>query len=62
MTVKKQVTLPDVLVGIVKCDNPKCITNNEPMDTLFEVIDREKVELKCHYCDRIIEKERIEIR
>ena len=62
VTVKKQVTLPDVLVGVVKCDNPKCITNNEPMDTLFEVIDKEKVELKCHYCERIIEKERIEIR
>lgn len=62
VTVKKQVSLPDVLVGIVKCDNPKCITNNEPMDTRFEVIDCEKVELKCHYCERIIEKERIEIR
>ena len=27
---KKTVTLPDELVGLVKCNNPKCITNNEP--------------------------------
>ena len=25
---KKTVTLPDELVGLVKCNNPKCITNN----------------------------------
>ncbi len=26
---KSSVTLPQTIVGIVKCDNPKCITNNE---------------------------------
>lgn len=29
---KKRVTLPHKeIIGIVKCGNPKCITNNEPM-------------------------------
>ena len=32
---KKTVKTPDTLKGIVKCNNPKCITNNEPMQTLF---------------------------
>ena len=32
---KREVNLPDELCGIVKCANPKCITNNEPMPTLF---------------------------
>ena len=32
---KKCVTLPHDIVGIVKCANPKCITNNEPMATHF---------------------------
>ena len=59
---KRTITVPQHIEGFVRCSNPKCITNNEPMDTRFEVIDREKVELKCHYCERIIEKERIEIR
>ena len=28
---KKTVTTPDEIHGIVKCNNPVCITNNEPM-------------------------------
>jgi len=56
---KKQVQLPDVLKGIVKCNNPKCITNNEPMKTIFNVIDKQNVTLKCHYCELKIKKEDI---
>ncbi|HBK40447.1 MAG TPA: aspartate carbamoyltransferase regulatory subunit, partial [Porphyromonadaceae bacterium] len=39
------------IIEIVKCNNPKCITNNEPMKTRFEVVDKEKVVLQCHYCE-----------
>lgn len=49
---KKTVETPDELRGIVKCNNPKCITNNEPMATMFNVVDKEKGTLKCHYCDK----------
>lgn len=49
---KKTATTPDELRGIVKCNNPKCITNNEPMDTLFHVVDKEHGILKCHYCEK----------
>ena len=28
---KKTVETPDELTGIIRCNNPKCITNNEPM-------------------------------
>ncbi|MBR5350731.1 MAG: aspartate carbamoyltransferase regulatory subunit [Prevotella sp.] len=49
---KKRVETPDMLQGIVKCNNPKCITNNEPMATIFHVIDKEQGILKCHYCDK----------
>ena len=56
---KKRVVLPQTIKGIVKCNNPKCITNNEPMLTHFEVIDSEKIELRCHYCDIKIKKDEI---
>ncbi len=56
---KKKVTLPDEITEIVRCNNPKCITNNEPMKTRFHVIDKEKVELQCHYCEVKIRKEEI---
>lgn len=54
---KKEVTLPEEINEIVKCNNPKCISNNEPMKTRFHVIDKEKVELQCHYCEIKIRKE-----
>jgi aspartate carbamoyltransferase regulatory subunit len=58
---KKEVYMPDDLKGIVKCANPKCITNNEPMDTLFHVTDKENCVLKCHYCEKEQRKEEIVI-
>jgi len=58
---KKKVVLPDEIIEIVKCNNPKCITNNEPMKTRFHVVDKEMVELQCHYCELKIKKEDIEL-
>lgn len=49
---KKTVTTPNELRGIVRCNNPKCITNNEPMKTLFHVVDKKKGTFKCHYCEK----------
>jgi aspartate carbamoyltransferase regulatory subunit len=49
---KKKVETPDELRGIVKCNNPKCVTNNEPMPTIFSVIDKETGIIRCHYCDK----------
>ena len=40
---KKKVVTPDELRSIVRCNNPKCITNNEPMDTIFHVSTRSMV-------------------
>ena len=48
--------MPDEIVEIIKCNNPKCITNNEPMKTWFHVIDKENVVLQCHYCELKIKK------
>ena len=45
---KRAVVLPTELTNIVRCNNPKCICNNEPMPTRFIVSDGI---LSCHYCD-----------
>ena len=58
---KKTVKTPDELRGIVKCNNPKCITNNEPMHTVFHVVNKEKGILKCHYCDKEQFIEKVEL-
>lgn len=48
---KKKVLIPEEVRAIVKCANPKCITNNEPMETRFRV-DQQHGVLKCHYCEK----------
>ena len=58
---KREVEVPDEVTGIVKCVNPKCITNNERIITKFYVTARKPVTLKCHYCEKMIEQEQMTI-
>ena len=55
---KKAVVTPNEIHGIVKCNNPKCITNNEPMQTFFHVEDGI---LTCHYCEKEQDINRVEL-
>lgn len=57
---KQLVDVPDSITGIVKCVNPKCITNFEKVKTKFTVIDKQTVSLKCHYCEKITDQEHME--
>ncbi|MCX7862600.1 MAG: aspartate carbamoyltransferase regulatory subunit [Bacteroidales bacterium] len=59
---KKVVQLPDTIEGIVKCMNPKCITNFEEVKTKFTVIDKKNVALKCRYCEKITSQENFEMK
>ncbi len=56
---KKVVEIPETITGIVKCFNPKCITNNERITTSFKVVDKSPVSLKCKYCEKITSNEQI---
>ena len=55
---KKTVETPDEIRGIVKCNNPKCITNNEPMQTYFHVSNSI---LTCHYCEKEQDINKVEL-
>lgn len=54
---KKIIELPATFQGMIKCVNPKCITNNEPMLACFEVVSREPLVVKCPYCEREMQEE-----
>jgi aspartate carbamoyltransferase regulatory subunit len=58
---KKVVEVPDTITGIVKCVNPKCITNHEKVTTRFRVVEKGTVALKCHYCEKITDQNNLEI-
>ena len=51
---KRPIQLPDKIIGIVKCANPKCITNNEPMRTRFTVVNHDDVTICCDYCGHAV--------
>jgi aspartate carbamoyltransferase regulatory subunit len=54
---KQVVEVPDSITGIVKCVNPKCITNVEAVKAKFNVVDKQTVALKCYYCEKITDQE-----
>lgn len=56
---KKSVDLPDDIVGLVRCPNPKCITNNEPMLSAMRLLDRTNEVLQCEYCNRKVHRSEI---
>lgn len=58
---KRVVEVPDTITAIAKCMNPKCITNFEKVTTRFRVVSKKPVALKCQYCEKITDQERMEI-
>lgn len=58
---KRPVKLPHSIRGIVKCDNPKCVTNNEPMETIFETVDDAPGHIRCHYCNHTVANDKATI-
>ena len=58
---KLKVEVPDNIRGFVRCVNPKCITNNEPVATAFDVIEGDEIALRCRYCEKITYQSQLEI-
>ena len=51
---KKKITMPNEIIGIAKCMNPKCVTNHQPIKTRFTTIAKgDEISLLCHFCEKI---------
>ena len=49
---KHSVKLPEKIVNIAKCQNPRCITSIEKdLDHIFILTDKEKQVYRCKYCE-----------
>lgn len=49
---KKPLQLPQKLVNIIKCKNPRCITmSEEQLDAIFVLSNADKHTYRCAYCD-----------
>ena len=55
---KINLTLPEKVVGVIQCKNPRCITSVERgIEHEFHLVDREKGIYKCSYCDHQVVKD-----
>ena len=49
---KRKLSLPEKVVNVVKCNNPRCITSIEKdLDQIFILTDKEKEVYRCRYCE-----------
>ena len=49
---KKTVSLPERLVNVIACKNPRCITSCEQeLDQVFTLTDKENRVYRCLYCE-----------
>lgn len=51
---KNAVEIPKLLKGVLKCPNPRCITNHEFIETCFK---RDDGELLCTFCEKSFKSE-----
>ncbi len=59
---KFAVTLPKTIANLLMCPNPKCITNHEPMTTVFTVVhDTTRIQLVCIYCEKLFERDELQV-
>ena len=57
---KDKVKTVCTLKNIIKCTNPKCITNTgEPIQTNFHVVKTDPITVRCHYCERLVTADEI---
>jgi aspartate carbamoyltransferase regulatory subunit len=61
ITEKREIEVPQELVGILRCPNQTCITNVEfeHVKSLFELKGRNPLCYVCVYCDRLVGEEEI---
>ncbi len=56
---KQKLELPEKLVNVCKCNNPRCITSIERnLNQVFNLTDKDKKIYRCHYCESTLEKDK----
>lgn len=57
---KIRMELPEEVEGVIHCKNPRCITNEQNVEEhKFYLVNKDKKEYRCEYCDSITRFEEI---
>lgn len=60
ITTKIKLEIPVRVENVIKCRNPRCVTSvEEYVPHIFHLVDYEKREYRCEYCDDIVRFEDI---
>lgn len=52
---KVKLSLPQRVVNVIRCKNPRCVTSVETgIPHIFHLVDEAAQEYRCEYCDEII--------
>ena len=62
---KLKLEIPDIINNLIVCNNPKCISNHEKINTRFHKLDIKNIgnndvdnksnyKFKCHYCEKTV--------
>lgn len=52
LTEKLSIDMPETLVNVIKCKNPRCITSCEQeIEHIFKLADKDNKEYRCLYCE-----------
>lgn len=56
---KKKLKIPEKLVNVCKCNNPRCITSIERgIDQVFILTDKESKTYRCGYCEALLDRDK----
>ena len=54
--------LPNSIANVFLCPNPVCITQSEPVESLFTIEEQGKqIKLTCHFCEKIFDRDKVKV-
>ena len=58
---KVSIHVPAKFDNLIQCPNPKCITRNYEMRSLFITAKKEPLQVKCHYCEKVFGRDEADL-
>ena len=58
---KFTVDIPDSIEEFMKCFNTNCVSNHQKITSRFHVINKNPIRIRCHYCERHMGVDDIEL-
>ena len=56
---KKKIEIPEKLINVCYCNNPRCITSTERnLNQIFNLTNKDKKIYRCNYCEALLEKDK----